>query len=550
MTTRGSRTWSSGVLERVAAAAVRRAMLKLGGGRPKLARKLALGIASDVADMLASDESRADAHGTGTVGAAHRHLRLCRAVPDPRSAGDREHLPRGPRVRPPATGGPEPGADPSLDRGRPPASRSPRSHFQAVSARSADSLDSAMAEGRLYILDYAELEGAKTGTTSGAKKYVEAALAMFVVEADSRRFMPVAIQLGPTARARHTHLHNPPTGPTWAQARIHVQAADGVTHETIAHLGLTHLLVGTFKMVSERQLPSAHPGLQPAGPPLRRYDGHQHLCRGPRSSHRAASWTCCWPPRSASRGAWRSRPCWARTSAVRTCRPTSRRAGVADAEALPDYPYRDDGLLIWYAIRQWVEAYLGLYYEDDGAVAADTELQAWRDELESADGGMLRGIGTLATTAELTDLLTFVVFTASAQHAAVNFPQLDIMSVTPVMHAGRLRARTDHRSARQDRRRGGARSPAAPAARVRSAQRHPAAGGGRCTPGWATTTGHQRGAHVRGPAGAGSPGPLPEDAEGHRVHDRPPQPRPHPVHDSCCRPSCPSPSTSEHPEPP
>jgi len=51
--------------------------------------------------------------------------------------------------------------------------------------------------------------------------------------------------------------------------------------------------------------------------------------------------------------------------------------GVDDAGKLPDYPYRDDALLVWQAIHEWVKGYVGLYYADDTAVAADTELLAW-----------------------------------------------------------------------------------------------------------------------------------------------------------------------------
>ena len=31
-----------------------------------------------------------------------------------------------------------------------------------------------------------------------------------------------------------------------------------------------------------------------------------------------------------------------------------------------DYPFAEDGLDIWYAMRDWFDAYLRLYYDDDG----------------------------------------------------------------------------------------------------------------------------------------------------------------------------------------
>ena len=36
----------------------------------------------------------------------------------------------------------------------------------------------------------------------------------------------------------------------------------------------------------------------------------------------------------------------------------------------PDFPFRDDTLLLWNAIREYVRAYLGVYYDGDAAVLA------------------------------------------------------------------------------------------------------------------------------------------------------------------------------------
>ena len=36
--------------------------------------------------------------------------------------------------------------------------------------------------------------------------------------------------------------------------------------------------------------------------------------------------------------------------------------GVGADSALGDYPYRDDGLLVWNAIESWAKAYVRTYY--------------------------------------------------------------------------------------------------------------------------------------------------------------------------------------------
>ncbi|WP_376758550.1 lipoxygenase family protein [Archangium violaceum] len=74
---------------------------------------------------------------------------------------------------------------------------------------------------------------------------------------------------------------------------------------------------------------------------------------------------------------------------------------------------------------------------DDAAVRSDYELQAWVTELSSPEAGKLKDVGEngggIQTFEYLVDLATYVIFTASVQHAAVNFPQRTVMSYTPAL---------------------------------------------------------------------------------------------------------------------
>ena len=54
--------------------------------------------------------------------------------------------------------------------------------------------------------------------------------------------------------------------------------------------------------------------------------------------------------------------------------------GFTGEETLGDYPYRDDGKLIWRALFAYVGDYLGEYYKEDKEVRRDTELTAWWQE--------------------------------------------------------------------------------------------------------------------------------------------------------------------------
>ena len=67
--------------------------------------------------------------------------------------------------------------------------------------------------------------------------------------------------------------------------------------------------------------------------------------------------------------------------------------GVDDTDKLPVYPYRDDALLIWYAIRQWVSDYLDIDYKKDEDVQNDVWLQNWAAEVVAYDGARVYDFG-------------------------------------------------------------------------------------------------------------------------------------------------------------
>jgi arachidonate 15-lipoxygenase len=78
---------------------------------------------------------------------------------------------------------------------------------------------------------------------------------------------------------------------------------------------------------------------------------------------------------------------------------------------------------VYGAIARFAEGYVRAYYPDDAAVARDPELRAWVAEVASPVGGALRGVRPVETVAALVTWLANIVHVASAQHAAVNFPQ-------------------------------------------------------------------------------------------------------------------------------
>ena len=52
-----------------------------------------------------------------------------------------------------------------------------------------------------------------------------------------------------------------------------------------------------------------------------------------------------------------------------------------DVADIPNYHYRDDGLKLWQAIKEYVSDILSTFYETDDDVQKDKEIQAWDSDV-------------------------------------------------------------------------------------------------------------------------------------------------------------------------
>ena len=303
-----------------------------------------------------------------------------------------------------------------------------------------DSLEVALGEGRVYIADYAPLAGAVNGTYPKYQKYLYAPLAMFAVPKgteNNRMLRPVAIQCQQEPRPDNPVLTPKGNPYSWMFAKTVVQVADGNFHEAFTHLARTHLFIEPFVIATHRNLSDKHPLSLLLCP---------HF-KGTLAINNAAQARLI-APGGAVNKLLASTIDKSRDFAVKgvqtypfnqqMLREQLKRRGVLDTNKLPVYPYRDDALRIWDAIYQWVSSYLNIYYKSDLDVRRDTELQAWGADLISFNGGRVidfgdNGKGSIETLYYLIKATTLIIFTSSAQHAAVNFPQKGIMSYAPAM---------------------------------------------------------------------------------------------------------------------
>jgi arachidonate 15-lipoxygenase len=300
-----------------------------------------------------------------------------------------------------------------------------------------DSLLEAASGGRLYLLDYEGLgDIAPMGPVNKpltGTGYGYAPIALFARPKSGRSLVPVAIQCGQDPSlspvfVRVDDATNAEAYWAWQSARTAVQVADFNYHEMFVHLGRTHLMSEAFAMATQRQLAVAHPLSRLLSPHL---EGAMFINEAATliimGSLTTGDVILAAPIETLQRECGRDRLA---CDFYDNMLPNDLRArGVDNTDQLPDYPYRDDALLIWNALDQWVGEYVAVYYASDSDVTGDYELKAWATELGSS--GKIKGFRAITTRSQLVSVVTAIIFNASAQHAAVNFPQSSIMTYAP-----------------------------------------------------------------------------------------------------------------------
>lgn len=94
--------------------------------------------------------------------------------------------------------------------------------------------------------------------------------------------------------------------------------------------------------------------------------------------------------------------------------------------AVEDYPFANDGLILYDAIKQWVTDYVTHYYPNPTLVESDSELQSWWTEIRTkghADKKDEPWWPELKTPDDLIGILTTIMWVTSGHHSAVNFGQ-------------------------------------------------------------------------------------------------------------------------------
>ncbi|XP_030644131.1 arachidonate 15-lipoxygenase B-like [Chanos chanos] len=288
---------------------------------------------------------------------------------------------------------------------------------------SGSSLKNEMKRGNIFLCDYKRLDGLSGNVINKKQQYLSAPMCLLFSNPEGK-LLPIAIQLKQEPGEENPIFLPSDSESDWLLAKIFVRSAEFNEHELNSHLLRTHLMAEVFTVATLRNLPAVHPLFKLLIPHCRYTLQINIMARsllisdsGVFAEHTAIGrvGTAKFLKRATSSLTYSS-----------LCLPDDIKArGVED---IPNYYYRDDGLKLWNIINKYVDGVVRYYYTSDDDVIKDTELQSWIGEiymkgfLEKAEQGIT---SSFKSVDELIKFVTMAIFTASAQHAAVNNGQFD-----------------------------------------------------------------------------------------------------------------------------
>ena len=290
------------------------------------------------------------------------------------------------------------------------------------------------AEG-LYYVDY---QPYLAGIERSATGVLHPCLALF--HNKNGQLMPIGIQL--TLDAGQRVFYRADGSPAWSLAKMFFQSMDVWMHEVLTHYLYTHVYGEKFILATARHLSWSHPVRRLLAPhfentlKLNQFGANELIAVGKVfdteftagiTGKKLAIETgnSLWrfdhmrlPEQIASRGLFGVNGAGGASGLA----GPGGSNGVTGAKGIGEYPYRDDGLLHWHALDEYVGDYLRLYYRSSADLAEDHEIQAWHRELHAGLGE--RGFPALAGLDELRSMLVAAIFNV-VQHEFVNAPQYE-----------------------------------------------------------------------------------------------------------------------------
>ncbi|KAI3364280.1 hypothetical protein L3Q82_011085 [Scortum barcoo] len=290
------------------------------------------------------------------------------------------------------------------------------------------SLQREMEKGNIFLCDFKRLDGLVAKVYDGEPLPVTSGFCLFYVNPE-KKLMPIAIQLSQQPSEQNPIFLPSDSETDWLLAKLFIKNADFMLHQSVYHFLGTHCLAEVYTVATLRSLPVIHPLYKLLIP-------HVHYTLHINTKARKSIFGPEGILNKSSLGLDGMTELMRRSFSEMTysslCLPDNITA--RGLESVPNFYYRDDGLKLWSIINSFVRAVVKYYYPSDSDVCKDTELQEWINEIFTHGflGNKALGLPTCFKTAEeVIKFITMVIFTVTAQHAAVNNGQFDYHSWIP-----------------------------------------------------------------------------------------------------------------------
>ncbi|BFG20110.1 hypothetical protein CerSpe_063850 [Prunus speciosa] len=252
-------------------------------------------------------------------------------------------------------------------------------------------VDEALKRKKMFILDYHDLYMPyvnKVREIEGTTLYGSRTL-LFLTEDGTLR--PVAIELTrpPVGdKPQWKQVFTPTWDATgcwlWRLAKAHVCAHDAGYHQLVIHWLRTHCATEPYIIAANRQLSAMHPIYRLLHPHFRYTMEINALARESLINAGGIIEGCFSPAKySIELSSAAYDQLWRFDMEALPADLIRRGMAVEDPTAehglkltIEDYPFANDGLILWDAIKEWVGDYVNHYYPDPTLVESDTELQA------------------------------------------------------------------------------------------------------------------------------------------------------------------------------
>uniref|UniRef100_A0A8C2ZDX6 Uncharacterized protein n=1 Tax=Cyclopterus lumpus TaxID=8103 RepID=A0A8C2ZDX6_CYCLU len=277
------------------------------------------------------------------------------------------------------------------------------------------SLQEEVKKGNIFLSDHKKMDGIPPRAYNGKPLHVTAGLCLLYLNPENK-LMPIAIQLHQQPSEQNPIFLPSDSETDWLLAKMFIKNVVSMDHQAVQHLMKTHFLAEVYTVAALRKFSVIHPLYKLLIPHFKstlyiNTGGRKNLF-GPDG---AFSIVCSLGYDGLTE---LMRRALSETTYSSLCLPEDITA--RGLESIPNFYYRDDGL------KLFVKAVVEYYYPSDSEVRKDNELQEWISEIFTHGSPE-----SFHTVEEVIKFITMVIFTVTAQHAAVNNGQFDYYSWMP-----------------------------------------------------------------------------------------------------------------------